>query len=77
MVFVLRRCRELYNAALQERKEAWEKCGVSINVSIRAPNCRNQSSATRIPRHPLPGAARRIDPAGQRLSGLLPARQAG
>jgi putative transposase len=28
MEFVVRRCRELYNAALQERKEAWEhRCG--------------------------------------------------
>ena len=25
MAFVLRRCRELYNAALQERKEAWQQ----------------------------------------------------
>jgi putative transposase len=33
MAFVLRRCRELYNAALQERKEAWQKCGVSITVA--------------------------------------------
>ena len=30
MAFVLRRCRELYNAALQERKEAWQKRGVSV-----------------------------------------------
>src|SRR5262245_40238930 len=30
MAFVARRCRELYNAALQERKEAWQKCGVSV-----------------------------------------------
>ena len=28
MAFVVRRCRELYNAALQERKAAWQKCGV-------------------------------------------------
>ncbi len=33
MAFVVRRCRELYNAALQERKEAWAKCGVSVTVS--------------------------------------------
>src|SRR5260370_29509205 len=33
MEFVLRRCRELYNAALQERKEAWHKCGVSVTVA--------------------------------------------
>jgi putative transposase len=26
MAFVLRRCRELYNAALQERRDAWQKC---------------------------------------------------
>ncbi len=27
----LRLCRELYNAALQERKEAWQRCRVSVN----------------------------------------------
>lgn len=27
----MRVCRELYNAALQERKEAWQKCHVSMN----------------------------------------------
>jgi putative transposase len=30
MEFVTRRCRELYNAALEERREAWQKCGVSV-----------------------------------------------
>ena len=30
LAFVVRRCRELYNAALQERKEAWQKCGDSV-----------------------------------------------
>src|SRR5215467_15829846 len=30
MAFVLRRCRDLYNAALQERRDAWQKCSVSI-----------------------------------------------
>ena len=30
MAFVLRRCRELYNAALQERRDAWQKCRKSI-----------------------------------------------
>jgi putative transposase len=33
MAFVLRRCRELYNAAPQERRDAWQKCGVSVTVS--------------------------------------------
>jgi putative transposase len=27
---VVRRCRERYNAALQERRDAWQKCGVSV-----------------------------------------------
>src|SRR5690349_6890244 len=30
LAFVVRRCRELYNAGLQERRDAWQKCGVSI-----------------------------------------------
>src|SRR5260221_1665909 len=33
MAFVLRRCRELYNAALQERRDAWQKCGVSVTAA--------------------------------------------
>src|SRR5689334_2022008 len=33
MEFVLRRCRELYNAALEERRDAWQKCGVSVTVA--------------------------------------------
>jgi putative transposase len=33
MAFVLRRCRELYNAALQERRDAWHKCGKSITAA--------------------------------------------
>jgi putative transposase len=30
MAFVVRRCRERYSAALEERKGAWEKCSVSV-----------------------------------------------
>jgi putative transposase len=30
---VLWRCRELYNAGLEERKTAWEKCHVSVNFT--------------------------------------------
>jgi putative transposase len=33
MAFVVRRCRELYHAALQERRDAWQKCGVSISCA--------------------------------------------
>jgi putative transposase len=33
LAFVVRRCRELYNAGLQERRDAWQKCGVSVTAS--------------------------------------------
>src|SRR5215468_10084109 len=33
MAFVVRRCRELYNAALEERRDAWQKCGLSVTVA--------------------------------------------
>lgn len=33
MEFVLRRCRELYNAGLQERRDAWQKSGVSVTAA--------------------------------------------
>jgi putative transposase len=33
MAFVVRRCCELYNAGLEERREAWQKCGVSVTVA--------------------------------------------
>jgi putative transposase len=33
MSFVLRRCRELYNAALQERRDAWQKCRKSVTCA--------------------------------------------
>src|SRR5215831_1060099 len=33
---VLWRCRTLYNVALEERKTAWERCGVSLNYYHQA-----------------------------------------
>src|SRR5258708_27391242 len=33
---VLWRCRELYNAALQERRDAWRKCGVSVTFAMQS-----------------------------------------
>ena len=36
LAFVLRRCRELYNAALQERRDAWQKCGVGVTVASQS-----------------------------------------
>jgi putative transposase len=36
MEFILRRCRELYNAALQERTGAWQRCGVSLTYPMQS-----------------------------------------
>src|SRR5712691_1597316 len=36
MAFVLRRCHELYNAALQERRDAWQKCRVSLTTASQS-----------------------------------------
>jgi len=33
IAFILRRCRELYNAALQERRDAWRMRGKSISCA--------------------------------------------
>src|SRR5262249_6260392 len=44
MALVLRCCRELYHAALQERKEAWQTGAVSITVasqSAQLPDIKN------------------------------------
>jgi len=40
MAFVLRRCRELYNAGLQERRDAWQKCGVSVTAASQSTQLR-------------------------------------
>ena len=36
MAFIVRRCRELYNAALHERRDAWQKCGVSLTEASQS-----------------------------------------
>ena len=36
MAFVVRRCCELYNAGLQERKEAWEKRRLSVTEATQS-----------------------------------------
>jgi putative transposase len=33
---VVWRCRELYNAGLEERKAAWETCGVSVSFAMQS-----------------------------------------
>ncbi len=34
--WMLRRCKELYNAALQERRDAYQMCGVSVSYRMQA-----------------------------------------
>jgi len=34
--WMLRRCKELYNAALQERRDAYKMCGVSVSYPMQA-----------------------------------------
>src|SRR2546426_5923616 len=34
--WTLRRCKELYNAALQERRDAYQMCGVSVFYTLQA-----------------------------------------
>jgi putative transposase len=34
--WTLRRCKELYNAALQERRDAYQMCGVSVFYTTQA-----------------------------------------
>lgn len=34
--WTLRRCKELYNAALQERRDAYQMCGVSVFYTMQA-----------------------------------------
>lgn len=36
LTWTLARCAELYNAALQERRDAYRKCGVSVNYHAQA-----------------------------------------
>jgi transposase len=36
LAFVVRRCRALYHAGLQERHEAWHKCGVSVTAASQS-----------------------------------------
>ncbi len=36
LAFVVRRCRELYNAGLEERREAWQKRGVSVPLASQS-----------------------------------------
>jgi putative transposase len=65
--FVLRRCCELSHVALEERRDAWQKCGVSGSGAMQSaqpptikeaqPECRDIHSQV------VQGAQTRLDPA--------------
>src|SRR5262245_1325917 len=69
MTFVVRSCRELYNAALEERREAWRKCGVSVteaSQSAQLPDVKEARPAYRdIHSQVLQDALTRLDRAFQ------------
>jgi putative transposase len=69
--FVLRHCCELYDAALQERREAWQKCGVCVTVaqqSAQLPEVKEARPDYRdIPSQVLQDALARLDRAFQRF----------
>src|SRR5260370_42477790 len=69
MAFVLRRCHEFYNAALQERGDAWQKCGVSLTAasqSAQLPEIKDARPANRdINSQALEDALPRLDRAFQ------------
>jgi hypothetical protein len=59
MAFVVSRCRELYNAPLQERRDAWQKFGVSVHVAHQSAELLASDSPTpsRSSHPPSPPAA--------------------
>jgi transposase len=73
MATVVWRCRELYNAGLQERKAAWEKRGVCVTFAMQSA----QLPAIKQVRPEYndlkrPGLARRAASPGQSVCRLLP-----
>src|SRR5215472_8582315 len=36
LALVLRRCRALYHAGLQERRDAWQQCRISVNFAMQS-----------------------------------------
>src|SRR5919204_120740 len=62
--WVLRRCQELYNAALQERRDAYHMAGATVGYYTQKRAARCQRGAPGVPPDRLPGLAGR-DPAGR------------
>ncbi len=63
MAFVVRRCRELYNAALHERRDAWQKRGVSVTLACQAPSCQASRRFAPNSTTTFPGVAGCVDAA--------------
>ena len=65
-------CRHLYNAAVEERRDAWQKCGVSRHLlPAEGRIARHQRGDAGIRRGPLPGLAGRGAAGRPRLPGVL------
>lgn len=66
--WTLDRCRELYNAALQERKEAYKYARMSINYEQSGePVAGHQGDTRRVQRYPFSSATGYLTPCGQSL----------
>ncbi|HEY7127460.1 MAG TPA: RNA-guided endonuclease TnpB family protein [Ktedonobacterales bacterium] len=68
-LFILRRCRELYNSALEERQAAYRICGVSVGYAVQCHELLEIKEAfpayQKIGAHVLQDALRRLDKAFQ------------
>jgi len=72
LAFVLRRCHELYNVGLQERKAAREKRRVSVTEAMQSANCQKSKKYDQRTMTSTRRSCGCIDPARQGLSGVLP-----
>ena len=71
-------CRHVYNAAIEERREAWRKRGVSVSYyQQKAELARHQGSHAGVRRSPQPGLAGCGVAGRSRLPGVLPPREGG
>jgi putative transposase len=70
--FTLDRNRELYNAALEERKEAYRMSRISISYQDQSAQLHpNQRDLTRVQRDLFSSATGHLEASGQGFSGIL------
>ena len=76
LLFVLRRCRHLYNSGLEERRAFYQMRRKSLGYSAQAAElAETQSGLPRLSGHLQPGVTRCPAPPGQSLCRLLPSYQ--